>query len=177
MQFSYSCTFAEAREAFWLFFWTPVRKITVGLLSLIMFGEITFAAILLREDLAAGLNLGQILRSDSAGMLGWLLGAPLFFVLYVFVFVPWRCLRPIRKNPSLLNTRQASVTSDQFEVQAEGGSSSLKWAMYKYWREGKNVIILKVISGQYQMISKTGLSEAQLDQLRNILIAALPRKR
>jgi hypothetical protein len=56
------------------------------------------------------------------------------------------------------------------------GVSRFNWSLYKFWREGKNVFIVELRSGQYQCLPKRGLSEAQREELRGILTAALPKK-
>ena len=177
MEFSYSLTLQDAREAFWLHYWHTRSKIVVGLFSILLLADVVFISLGVMSDVSAGVGVFQSLTSDAMSTFLILLAVLLFFFGYLYFLVPWVALRPIRKNPALLAVRQASITSEHFDVQAEGGSSRLKWSMYKYWREGKNVIILKLIAGQYQAVPKRELSKAQYQTLRDTLAAALPQKK
>lgn len=177
MEFSYSLTLQDAREAFWLHYWNLRTKIVVSVFSLLLLADIAFITLGVASDVSAGKGIFQSLSSDATSTFLILLVVLLFFFGYLVLLMPWIALRPLRKNPALLVVRRASMTSESFDVQAEGGSSRLNWKLYKYWREGKNVIMLKVITGQYQTMPKRGLSEAQLMELRGILTAALTLKK
>jgi len=176
MEFSYDVSLKDAREAFWLHYWNLRTKIAMVAFLALAVADLAIMFAIVKSDMAAGKRALESFGSDPTSSFLILLAVLLFFFGYVFLLLPWIALRPIRKNPSLLAVRQASATSEYFDVQAEGGSSRLKWSVYKYWREGKNVIILKVVSGQYQAVSKRALADAQREELRAILTAALPKK-
>ncbi len=176
MEFSYSISIRDAREAFWLNYWNLRTKIAAGIFGVALLADLILLAMGVEERLRAGDELLKSLNSDVNGTFLMLLAVLTFFFVWLFVVAPWMALRPLRKNPSLLVCRKASATAESFEVQAEAGSSRLGWSLYKYWREGKRVIILKTVTGQYQAINKVELSAGECDDLRAILADALPLK-
>jgi len=177
MEFSYSLTMQDAREAFRLYYWRLRAKLAIGFMCLLLAADLAVMVLMVANNLGAGLGVLESVTAESMGTLWILFGIVLFFLVYALVLLPWIALKPIRKNPKLLAVRKASVTAEGLRVEAEFGSSQMNWAMYEFWREGKGVIILKMVSGQYGAISKSDLSEPQLKELRGILTAALPLKK
>ena len=176
MEFSYSISLRDAREAFWLNYWNLRTKVAAGIFGVALLADFILLGLGVVEGLRAGDGLLKSLNSDVNSTFLMLLAVLAFFFVWLFVVAPWMALRPLRKNPSLLVCRKASATAESFEVQAEAGSSRLGWSLYKYWREGKRVIILKTVTGQYQAINKAQLSDVERDELRGILGKALPLK-
>jgi YcxB-like protein len=177
MEFTYSLTLREAREAFGLYFWNLRRKIALGVLAFAVLTSIAGLFFVVVGDMSQGISLDRSLSSSAANTMLIVLAVLLFLLAYIFFLVPWIVLRPLRRNPALLSVRRATADAEAFAVEIEGGSSRMNWTLYKFWREGKNVIIVKLISGQYQMVSKRALSQGQLEELRGILTAALPKKK
>jgi hypothetical protein len=88
-----------------------------------------------------------------------------------------RLQRVYRKDPSMQGQYTVSVTPESVATQNTAGTSSKTgWNIYNYWREGKDVILLVFHSGSYFLLSVRELPDAQRDELRGILTAALPKK-
>jgi hypothetical protein len=95
----------------------------------------------------------------------------------IFRGVPMQVRRMYRKNPMMQGQFTINITPESISTQNTAGTlSKTGWNIYDYWREGKNLILLVYHSGAYFLISLAGLSDAQRDELRGILAAALPKK-
>jgi hypothetical protein len=73
-----------------------------------------------------------------------------------------------------------NLTPDSISVQNSAGTLSRSgWNVYFGWYEARGVIVLlsHLATPILILISLTGLSEAQRDELRGILTAAIPRNR
>jgi hypothetical protein len=70
-----------------------------------------------------------------------------------------------------------NITPELISTQNTAGTSSKTgWNIYDYWHEGKGIILLVYHSGAYFLLSLASLSDAQRDELRAILAAAIPKK-
>jgi hypothetical protein len=99
------------------------------------------------------------------------------WVVVLFGVTPMRLRRIYRKDPFMQGQFTVSILPESISIQNTAGSSShTEWNVYERWREGKDVIVLKLQSGAYSAMSVAGLSNAQRDELRGILSAALPKK-
>ena len=101
----------------------------------------------------------------------------LIYLLLFVVFVPVRAHWKYRKDPSQRGENLVQVgPGGVSEESSMGSSSSRTWSVCSYWRESKRVFVLMTQSGIFYIFPKAGLSEAQREELRGILTAALPRK-
>jgi F0F1-type ATP synthase membrane subunit a len=99
------------------------------------------------------------------------------WIFIMFKWMPMRLQRVYRKDPSMQGQYTVSVTPESVATQNTAGTSSKTgWNIYNYWREGKDVILLVFHSGSYFLLSVRELPDAQRDELRGILTAALPKK-
>jgi hypothetical protein len=177
MEFSYRLTEKMYLEAFSLHFWRLWRKIAFSFIAVIALLEFFFLSLAIRDGLSSGEGLFSTLESDGVTPHLFLFSLVVILSGVVLLMPRWRIIRIYRKNPERDGIILVTVTSEHLDVAIEGtGNSCFKWSFYKYWREGKNVIVLTLYSGQYQLLPKSGLSEAQQDELRGILTAALPKK-
>jgi hypothetical protein len=84
--------------------------------------------------------------------------------------------RQYRKDPAMQGQFTINITPESISTHNTAGSSSnTGWNIYDYWREGKGMILIVCQSGVAVPISLAGLSEAQQNELRGILAAALPK--
>ncbi|MGD0546706.1 MAG: YcxB family protein [Terracidiphilus sp.] len=105
------------------------------------------------------------------------------FVLFVSIMafvifrrVPMQLRRQYRKDPAMQGQFTINITPESISTHNTAGSSSnTGWNIYDYWREGKGMILIVCQSGVAVPISLAGLSEAQQNELRGILAAALPK--
>ncbi|HZL50851.1 MAG TPA: YcxB family protein, partial [Terracidiphilus sp.] len=99
------------------------------------------------------------------------------WVLVVGGLVPLRLHYMYRKDPRMLGQFSVNITRDSITTETSMGTlSKSSWNVYDYWSEEKGVIILIFHSGAYSIVSLAGLSEAQRDELRAILSAAIPKR-
>jgi hypothetical protein len=71
-----------------------------------------------------------------------------------------------------------TLTPESISIQnSTGTSSGSDWKSYIGWYEAKGVMVLFSRPATRLLISLAGLSDAQKDELRGILAAAIPRKR
>jgi len=107
---------------------------------------------------------------------------PFFVAFGILAFVairlgPQSSRRSYRNDPQMQGEFTVDLTPDSISIQNSVGTSSRSgWSLYKYWREGKDLLLLGLHSGELFVLSLAGLSEPQRDELRSILGAALPRK-
>ena len=176
MKFSYRVNERMYLEAFNLRFWKLRVKVIFGVLVVIALLEILILSLAILEGLSTGIGLLQTIQGDSQRSSLLLLILIFFVAGFVLLFPRWRVSRIYRRNPARDGIFTASATPEHLEVTLEAtGASCFKWSFYKYWKEGKNVIILATHSGQCQVLPKAGLSDAQQNELRGILAAALPK--
>jgi hypothetical protein len=177
MEFNYRINEKMYLEAFSLHFWTPRRKLAFGFFGVIALFEIIQLSIAIEEGNRAGQGFVQAIAGDRATF-SLVVLASLVLVSGVALLLPrWRIVRIYKRNPARDGIASVSATLEQLEVKIEGtGSSCFKWSFYKYWMEGRNVIVLALHTGQYQLLPKAGLSDAQQSELRGILSAVLPKK-
>jgi len=104
----------------------------------------------------------------------------LIFGTVVFLLVglePMLARRSYRKDPSMQGQFTANITPESIYLQnTVGTSSNSAWNLYSSWRERKGIIVLIFHSGAYSILSLTGLSNLQRDELRSILTDALARR-
>ena len=99
------------------------------------------------------------------------------WILVVGGLVPLRLHYMYRKDPRMLGQFSVNITRDSITTETSMGTlSKSSWNVYDYWSEEKGVIVLMFHSGAYSIVSLAGLSEAQRDELRAILSAALPKR-
>ena len=177
MEFSYKLNKEIYLEAFRLYHWKLWRRLVVACFVMIALLDLVVLAIITREGRSQGQQLFETLSLDPAISCLFLLVVLILVSASSIMLPQWRISRMYRKNPERDAIVTLTVTLEQFGVRLEGkGNSSFNWTLYKYWREGKNVIILALHMGQHQFIPKTDLTPTQLDELRSILSTALPKK-
>jgi hypothetical protein len=86
--------------------------------------------------------------------------------------------RRFRKDPLMQGQFTVNITPESISIEnATGTSSQSKWDDFFVWYEAEGVIVLVSRSKTSSiLIGLAGLSEAQRDELRGILTAALPKK-
>jgi hypothetical protein len=85
--------------------------------------------------------------------------------------------RRYRKNPTTQGQYSVNITPESISIENNAGSSSkVGWNLCDSWLEGKELLLLKYRSGAFFPMNLAGLSDAQRDELRGILTAALPKK-
>ena len=177
MEFSYKLSKDIYLEAFRLYHWKLWRRLVVACFAMIALLDLVVLAIITRAGLSEGQQLFETLSVDPAVSCLFLLVVLVLVSASSIMLPQWRISRMYRRNPERDAIVTLTVTPEQFGVAMEGeGSSSFNWTLYKYWREGKNVIVLALHMGEHQFIPKTGLTPPQLDELRSILTKALPKK-
>jgi hypothetical protein len=178
MEFDYVATDEEVREAYWLYFWNIPRKLFLSALALVFISDFYLLLDGVRAAQSGGEDIAHALRSDNLEGSAWLL-VLIVVVCFLFLVVsPWLAVRRYRKFPGSAEVHHATVTSEELEIRVRtAGLSRFRWEQYKFWREGKRVIIVAVRSGPYQTLPTSGLSEDQCIEFRNILTAALPKKK
>jgi hypothetical protein len=99
---------------------------------------------------------------------------PSAILIFLLLFLLW--LQPrLAARKIILRAVEWRITDEAVHIQSEVASSEMHWNAYVKYREGKRVFLLYVQKGQAQFIPKRVLSEAQTEELRN-LIAAHVRK-
>jgi hypothetical protein len=107
---------------------------------------------------------------------------PAIFLIGIWIFIvfrllPMRLSRIYKKDPYMQGQFTVNILPDSITVQNTVGSfSQTVWGVYDFWREGKDIFVLKLHSGASFAMSLAALSEPQRDELRGILSTALPRK-
>jgi len=176
MDFSYQSSEKMYMEAFRLHYWRLMRKLVWIIAGAILIYAASILVMVL-EGLAVGVSASRTLASNPMTADLILPLSIVFVFIIVFVLPRNRVARLYRRNPARDRIVNVSVTAEHFETKIEGlGGSCFNWPFYKSWYEGKNLIVLVLQTGQYQPIPKTGLTPAQLAELRGILAMALPRK-
>lgn len=99
------------------------------------------------------------------------------FVALVWVVVPWLVRRQFRKNPNLQADFFIALTDAGITQRSSMGSSAdTRWNAFKSWRESETILILEFPSNLYLVLPKTGLTEAQRQELRSIVSSKLPQR-
>jgi len=100
-----------------------------------------------------------------------------FWLFLAFGFLPIVLRRNYRKSPAMQGEFTVDITPQSISIRNTAGTSYQSgWNVYEYWREGKDLIILKYISGGFSILNLAGLSGSQRDELRGILATALRRR-
>jgi len=82
--------------------------------------------------------------------------------------------RQYRHDPSMQAEFTANLTDESIIFQSTAGVSLKSgWNIYESWCEGKDVAILILCSGTYLILGLSGVTDAQREELRNILNRAL----
>lgn len=177
MEFSYRFRKQVCRDASNFHFWRPWRKIIVACLLAFAFLEIIIVSRAIMNGYSDGESVFETLRAEPASSNLFVL---VFFVLcclLIFVRPRWNAARMYRNNPSRDEIVSVSVTLEHVDVRfGSSVTSCFAWPFYKYWREGKKFVLLKLKMGQFQFLPTAGLTDAERDELRGILTAALPKK-
>jgi hypothetical protein len=99
------------------------------------------------------------------------------YVLFLNLFIPYRLHRVYRKDMSQKGEMTVQLSPKGVtEKSSDGANVYFPWTHCDRWRESQRVFVLIVQSGVYFIFPKACLSAAQQDELRGILIAALPKK-
>ena len=99
------------------------------------------------------------------------------WILLVKGLVPLRLRYLYRKDPRMQAYFVVELTGDSISTyNAAGTSSRSAWNVYDGWCECEGIIVLMFHSGAYSILSLTGLSNLQRDELRSILTDALARR-
>ena len=99
------------------------------------------------------------------------------WILIVTALVPMRLRRLYRKDPRMKGQFTVRVTTNSISTTNSAGTTSRSaWNVYEYWSEGKDIVVLMFPSGAYSILSLSGLSALQRDELRGILTTALARR-
>jgi hypothetical protein len=93
-----------------------------------------------------------------------------------WIYLPYRVRRRYRKDPSQRGENVVHLGPEGISEQSLTVSTSRAWTLCSDWRESKRVVVLKTQSGIFYMFPKFCLSAEQLEELRSILAAHLPKK-
>jgi hypothetical protein len=188
MEFSYKISEAEYMSAFRLKLKPTAR---FGVVKAVMFWVFILVCLLLLysvvqkhaqqppirdEAIVQSVDSGKMVRNIIENV------APIvvFVGIWVFLkfrFVPMRLRRLYIKDPLMQGQFTVNITPELISTQNTAGTSSKTgWNIYDYWHEGKGIILLVYHSGAYFLLSLASLSDAQRDELRAILAAAIPKK-
>lgn len=193
MEFSFTVSHAEFRRA-----WRLVRKAssrspvkTAAFWIFIMTGMMllyrhvqpgnhqsaaSYHLVFSRSSFVAAANRVASLSTFSERVGPFLVLAGVW-ILIVGGLVPLRLHYMYRKDPRMLGQFTVNITRDSITTETSVGTlSKSSWNVYDYWSEENGVIILMFHSGAYSIVSLAGLSEAQRNELRSILSAALPKR-
>jgi hypothetical protein len=96
----------------------------------------------------------------------------LLLIPVLFLWLYWnRTQAAIRKAASQLSDTHGSVSLDANGISASsstGATSFVPWREYSGWKEGKDVFTLTT-GKSFRALTKRGLSETELEQLRSLL--------
>jgi hypothetical protein len=121
-------------------------------------------------DVGAGPNI-------TSNPLGLALLAALWVFIVIGYYVSRRMRSLYRKNPAMQGQVTFDIAPHQLSVESTAGfSSRSEWHIVECWREGGGIIVLVYFSKAYHIVSLAGLAEAQRQELRAILTAALPKR-
>ena len=97
-----------------------------------------------------------------------------FLLLY---WLPNATRRQYRKDTNSHGIVTVSLDGDAFAFQSSVGTSfRAGWNAFKDWREKDGLVVLQYPAGTFQFLNVARLSEEELQELRDILSSALPRK-
>jgi hypothetical protein len=183
MEFSYRISEQEYIRAAKLYrkasFSSKVRKILFVIFVLFCL-LLLFAVVMKTRQISDNDPLRQTFSVTAGQVVGQVVPLALILSLWFFIVLVWprRRLRGIyRKSPALQAEVTVEVTPDIFSVQSSTGSASrTRWTDMKKWYEAEGLILLIYPTKIFQIVNVKGLSEAQHEEIRGILAAALPRK-
>ncbi len=118
-------------------------------------------------------------NTPLAPLLNW---GPFVAILLVWIFLlarygPMRLRRMYRKNPLMQGEFTVNITPTAISIRNTAGTSSqYGWNIYEYWRERKDLIVLKYFSEGQFILNVAGLSDIQREELRSTLANAMPRR-
>jgi len=101
---------------------------------------------------------------------------PLGLSGFWWVYLPYRMRRRYRKDLSQRGENVVQPGPEGLSEKSSMTSTSRDWTVCSDWRESKQVVVLKTQSGIFYMFPKACLSAGQLEELRSILAAHLPKK-
>ena len=100
-----------------------------------------------------------------------------FMVYLIFGLLPKRLRLLYRKSPTLQGQFKVNISPESLSIENSAGSSSkTDWKLFDFWFEEQDLLMLKFRSGAHAMMNLAGISDAQKDEVRGILTAALPKK-
>ena len=177
MEFTYKFTDKETREAFWLRYWNLPRKILFVLIGVTAVVCLIAMIVQVKNEFLLGYGLSDSLMSDAVFPMIVVLCVCLIITGLALILQPWMVVRRTRKDPIRQTSLHVNISPQGIQVRAgELGSSNFNWTVYKSWREGVNVLVLRGRSGLYQPLVVKGLSESEREELRGILASVLPKK-
>jgi hypothetical protein len=79
------------------------------------------------------------------------------------------------RDPSLRGEFTVNLTHESISVQNPVGIDlQMKWSLFEYWRENKDLIVLVYRTGAFFPISLSKLSEAEKVEIRAVLAGSVP---
>ncbi len=107
---------------------------------------------------------------------------PIVVIVVVWMFLlarvqPAILLRNYRKDPQMLGEFTVNIAPAGISIRnTAGASSQFSWNLYADWRETKDVMVLKYLSGALFILNVSALSDIQRQDLRSTLTNALPKR-
>jgi hypothetical protein len=99
------------------------------------------------------------------------------WVFILFRLGPLQLRRMYRRDPAMQGEFTVTITPESISTRNTCGTfSQTGWNIYEYWREGKGLIVLVMISRAYFALSLANLTDPQREELRGILAQVLPKK-
>jgi hypothetical protein len=177
MEFTYKISKQLCLDASRFHFWRPWRKIAVACLLAYALLQIIIVSQAIRDGYLEGNSIFETLRAEPAFSNLFLLGFLILCCFIIFMSPRWSAARMYRNHPSTDGVVNVSITLEHVDVRLGNGViSCYTWPFYKYWREGKKFVSLRLKTGHFQFLPTTVLTDAQRDELHSILAASLPKK-
>jgi len=106
-----------------------------------------------------------------------IIAAWIFILRRMGPWVPTNPDRVYRNDPVMQGEFTVNIAPVGISIRNTAGTSSQSgWNVYEYWREGKDLIVLKSLSPGQLMINVAGLTEIQRQEIRSTLASVLPKK-
>lgn len=103
-----------------------------------------------------------------------------FVAVWIFLLVrvqPGILVRGYRKNPQMQGEFTVNIVPAGISIRnTAGASSQFSWNLYEGWKEAKDLIVLKYLSGGLSILNVSALSDIQRQELRATLANALPKR-
>jgi hypothetical protein len=99
---------------------------------------------------------------------------PFMFLSLFLLFLYW--LQPrLAARRTILRAVEWNLSDSGVHLKSEVSSAEIQWPAFIKFREDKKILLMYVQKGQAQFIPKRVLGESQLDELRALVSAHVPK--